>query len=94
MKRSFVVLVVAAGVLCAGCVSTTPDFRQVVSEPKAAVPPSEVRIRRAGSPAFPFSSGVPKGTSAAMGRKCGFRRKARIMLATAVLTPLMMPAPW
>ena len=38
-------LLVAAAACVAGCVSSTPDFRQVVSEAKAAVAPSVVFIR-------------------------------------------------
>ena len=38
-------LIVAAAACVAGCVSSTPDFRQVVSEAKAAVAPSVVFIR-------------------------------------------------
>ena len=38
-------LIVAASACVAGCVSSTPDFRQVVSEAKAAVAPSVVFIR-------------------------------------------------
>ena len=38
--------VLSALMLCAaGCISSTPDFRQVVSEAKAAVAPSVVFIR-------------------------------------------------
>lgn len=38
-------LLVAAAACVAGCVSSTPDFRQVVSEAKASVAPSVVFIR-------------------------------------------------
>ena len=45
VKKGLGMAALAAGALCAGCVSTTPDFRQVVSEAKAAVAPSVVFIR-------------------------------------------------
>ena len=35
----------AAALALCGCISTTPDFRQVVSEAKAAVAPAVVFIR-------------------------------------------------
>ena len=45
VRKKLGMAALAAAALCAGCVSTTPDFRQVVSEAKAAVAPSVVFIR-------------------------------------------------
>jgi len=45
MKTAIKSLLLASAACVAGCVSRTPDFRQVVSEAKAAVAPSVVFIR-------------------------------------------------
>ena len=45
MKKATQNIVLALAFALAGCVSTTPDFRQVVSEAKAAVAPAVVFIR-------------------------------------------------